>query len=312
MNTFLVTGGAGFIGSHLAEALTKRGDAVVVLDDFSTGKRENLAHFAENVRVIEGSIADLDVCHEAVAGVDYVLHEAALPSVPRSVEAPLTANEANITGTLNMLVAARDAGVKRFVYAASSAAYGDTPTLPKVETMLPNPLSPYAVGKLTGEMYCEVFHGLYGLETVALRYFNVFGPRQDPESQYAAVIPKFVTLLLKNESPLIHGDGEQSRDFTHIDNVVHANLLACQAPKAAAGQVFNCACGENMTLNELAGILQELTGSDAAPQHGPPRSGDIKHSTADIAKVRDLLGFEPCVTTRQGLERVVAWYRDAG
>ena len=312
MNTFLVTGGAGFIGSHLAEALTKRGDAVVVLDDFSTGKRENLAHLAEKVRVIEGSITDPDVCQQAVAGVDYVLHEAALPSVPRSVEDPLTANDANITGTLNMLVAARDAGVKRFVYAASSAAYGDTPTLPKVETMLPNPLSPYAVGKLTGEMYCEVFHGLYGLETVALRYFNVFGPRQDPESQYAAVIPKFVTLFFQNESPLIHGDGEQSRDFTHVDNVVHANLLACQAPKAAAGQVFNCACGENMTLNELAGILQELTGSDAAPQHGPPRPGDIKHSTADIAKVRDLLGFEPCVTTRQGLEQVVAWYRDAG
>ena len=306
---FLVTGGAGFIGSNIAEALCARGDSVAILDDFSTGKRENIADLAERAEVIEGSIADLETCRRAVQGADFVLHQAALPSVPRSVEDPLSANAANVTGALNMLVAARDEGVRRFVFAASSAVYGDLATLPKSEDMPTNPLSPYGVQKLTGEMYCRMFFTLYGFETVALRYFNVFGPRQDPASQYAAVVPQFITRVLRGESPTIHGDGEQSRDFTYIDNVVHANLAACEAPKEAAGEVYNIACGERVTVNELARIVKETLGSDVAVQHGPERPGDVKHSLADISKARRLLGYEPQVSFQQGIKKVAAWYQ---
>lgn len=309
MSTYLVTGGAGFIGSNLVHALHARKETVVVLDDFSTGKRKNLGELASDIRLIEGSIADLDTCKEAVRGADYVLHQAALPSVPRSVSDPISSNTVNIDGTLNMLVAARDAGVKRFVYAASSSAYGNTPTLPKVETMPASPLSPYAVSKYAGELYCNIFHRLYGLETICLRYFNVFGPRQDPTSQYSAVIPKFIAAYFQGGQPVIHGDGEQSRDFTAIANVVDANLLACVAPGEAAGRTFNCACGERTTINELAAILAESCGVDISPKHVDSRPGDVAHSHADIASIRQHLGYEPKVSLREGIEETVAWYR---
>ena len=310
MSRFLVTGGAGFIGSNLATSLVEKGESVVILDDFSTGKKSNIAPLADRITLIEGSITDLAVCRKAVDSIDYVFHEAALPSVPRSVEDPIGSNDANTDGTLNMLVAARDAGVKRFIYAASSSAYGDTPTLPKVETMPAAPLSPYAVSKYAGELYCSIFTRLYGLETIALRYFNVFGPRQDPASQYAAVIPKFISSFFHGESPSIHGDGEQSRDFAYIDNVVHANLLACQAPSEATGRMYNCACGERTTLNELAAMLKAFTGSEASPVYIDRRPGDIEHSLADISAAQRWLGYEPIVHVREGLERTVAWYRE--
>ena len=309
MATFLVTGGAGFIGSNLVEALLERGETVRVLDDFSTGKRANLETFSDQITLIEGSITEEAACRRAVAGVDYVLHLAALPSVPRSVEDPVGTNEVNVNGTLNMLVASRDAGVKRFVFAASSAAYGDNPASPKREDMLVGPLSPYAVQKVTGELYCRMFYTLYGLETVALRYFNVFGPRQDPNSQYAAVVPRFITMFLRNEAPVIDGDGEQSRDFTFVANVIHANLLACEAPSAAAGQVFNIACGERISVNELARQVREQVGAKVEAEHGPARIGDVKHSLADIDKARRLLGFEPVALFDEGMKRVVAWYK---
>lgn len=309
MARFLVTGGAGFIGSNLVETLLNRGEDVRVLDDFSTGRRENLAHMPGKVELLEGSITDLDLCRRAVNGADYVLHQAALPSVPRSVEDPLTTNAINATGVVNMLVAARDAGVKRFVYAASSAAYGDLPVLPKSEDLETRPLSPYAVQKLAGEMYARLFHTLYGLETVSLRYFNVFGPRQDPASEYAAVIPRFITRLLGGAPPLIYGDGEQSRDFTYVDNVVHANLLACTAPSAAAGETFNIACGDRVSLNRLAALIAECLGVDHAPEYAPARPGDVKHSLADIGKARRLLGYAPVTEFREGLEKAIAWYR---
>jgi len=308
MSTFLVTGAAGFIGSNLAESLLAAGESLVLLDNFSTGKRENIAPF-EQARVIEGSIADLQTCREAVQGVDYVLHQAALPSVPRSIEDPIASNDTNVAGTLNLLVAARDAGVKRFVYAGSSSVYGNSPTLPKVETMPTNPLSPYAIQKLTAEQYCKTFHDLFGLETIVLRYFNVFGPRQDPQSQYSAVIPKFINAMLADESPVINGDGEHSRDFTYIDNVVHANRLACEAPDVAAGEVYNCACGERLSLNELAGTIKEISGANAEVTHGSARPGDVEHSLANIDKARKRLGYAPRVSVREGLEKTVEWYR---
>lgn len=309
MARYVVTGGAGFIGSNIAEALCKRGESVVVFDDFSTGKRVNLAHLAGDVEVLEGSITDLAMCRLAVKGADYVLHEAALPSVPRSVEDPVTTHTVNVTGTVNMLVAARDAGVKRFVFAASSAAYGDLPTLPKLEDMPTNPLSPYAVQKLASEAYCRLFFTLYGLETISLRYFNVFGPRQDPTSQYAAVVPAFITMLLRGEAPTIDGDGEQSRDFTFVENVIHANLLACHAPREAAGEVYNIACGEQISVNTLARLIAEVIGTNVKAKHGPARPGDVKHSLAGIDKAKKLLGFEPIVGFREGLEKVIPTYR---
>lgn len=305
---FLVTGGAGFIGSNLVEGLVRRGDSVVVLDNFSTGKRENLEGFLEHIQVVEGSITDLPTVRRAVQDADFVLHQAALASVQRSVDDPLTSNETNVRGTLNVLVAARDAGVRRLVYAASSSAYGDTEELPKRESMPPQPLSPYAVQKWVGEQYCQVFSSLYGLDTVSLRYFNVFGPRQDPASHYAAVIPIFVSRLLSDASPTIYGDGEQSRDFTYIDNVVNANLKACEGD-AKNGAVVNIACGERFSLNELYRTLCKLTGSKREPIYAAARQGDVRHSMADIGAARQLLGFEPQVDFHTGLERTVDWYR---
>ena len=308
MAKFLVTGGGGFIGSSLVEHLVSQGESVVVLDDFSTGKVENLAGIEDRIEIIEGSITCLDTCRRAVRGVDFILHEAALPSVPRSIENPVASNHVNVSGTLNMLVASRDEGVKRFVYAASSSVYGDTEDLPKVETMPAIPLSPYAISKYTGEMYCHTFFELYGLQTIALRYFNVFGPKQDPASQYSAVIPKFITAHLRDESPVIFGDGEQSRDFTYIDNVIHANILACAAAPKAFGRVFNCACGEQITLNEMAFMIKEILGSYMPVLHADPRPGDVMHSLADLRSAKDLLRYSPKTTTREGLERVIPWY----
>lgn len=308
MAFYLVTGGAGFIGSNLVEELLKREERVRIIDDFSTGKRENIAPFLDRIEVVEGSITNPEDCQRAVDGVDYVLHQAAIPSVPKSVQIPVETNAANVGGTLNMLVAARDANVKRFVYAASSSAYGDTPTLPKVETMPGSPKSPYAVQKYTGEMYCRVFTSTYGLQTVALRYFNIFGPRQDPTSFYSAVIPKFITICMKDEAPTIYGDGETSRDFTHIDNAVSANLLACTADEKCAGHVMNVACGERFTLNELAETIREMVGKGKPATHAETRVGDVKHSLADISRAKELIGYEPKVKFAEGIRRVVEWY----
>ncbi len=310
MAHYLVTGGAGFIGSNLVEALIGRGEKVRVLDNFSTGKRANLADFASRIELQEGSITRLEDCQRAVAGVDYVLHQAALPSVPKSIAMPVESNEANVVGTLNMLVAAKDANVKRFVYAASSSAYGDTPTLPKVETMPGMPKSPYAVQKYTGELYLKVFYETYGLETVGLRYFNIFGPRQDPTSFYSAVIPKFATAMMAGKSPVIFGDGTQSRDFTFIANVVEANLRACVAPKVCAGRVMNIACGERISLNQLAEIMAQALGSSVKPTYEPDRPGDVKHSLADVSLAWELIGDTPQVLFKEGIERAVRWYRE--
>jgi len=318
---FLVTGGAGFIGSNMAESLLKRGKKVRVLDNFLTGKRSNLSFpNSEKIEIMEGDIRSPDVCRKALAGMDYVIHLAALGSVPRSVEDPLLTNEINITGTLNLLVAARDGGVKRFVYASSSSVYGDQPTdrmadesgspPPKVETMTPNPMSPYALSKLVGETYCGLFHRLYGLETVALRYFNVFGPRQDPESEYAAVIPRFIKALFQDKQPVIYGDGKQSRDFTFVEDVVRANLLACAAPLDAVGRVFNTACNRRFTLLQLLDELGNILKTDIGPVFAEQRKGDVRHSMADISLARKFLGFEPEVSFRKGLEETVSWFRN--
>lgn len=303
----LVTGGAGFIGSSIARALLARGDQVRVLDNFSSGRRENLQDLT-GVEVLDGDILDDAALARAVAGVSLIFHQAAIPSVPRSVADPFPTNEANVTGTLKVLQAARQAGTRRVVYAASSSAYGDTPTLPKVETMATVPLSPYAVAKLAGELYCRAFYKVYGLETVALRYFNVFGPRQDPKSQYAAVIPRFATAALKGEPAVIYGDGEQSRDFCFIENVVAANLLAAEAGDAA-GRVFNVACGEAVSLNQVLDQLEQIVGHPIERRHEPARSGDVRHSLADISAARDNLKYRPLVTFAQGLRKTVDWFR---
>jgi nucleoside-diphosphate-sugar epimerase len=312
MAHYLVTGGGGFIGSNLVETLVGRGERVRVLDDFSTGKRENLAPWRDRIEVLEGSLTRIEDCRRAADGVDYVLHQGALPSVPKSVELPRETNEVNVVGTLNMLVAARDAKAKRFVFAASSSAYGDTPTLPKVETMPASPKSPYAVQKYAGELYCRVFFETYGLETVALRYFNIFGPRQDPTSFYSAVIPKFITAYLRGDVPTIFGDGETSRDFTFIENVVNANLAACTAPSACAGQVMNIACGERISLNDLARVIAEALNSTEKPRYAPERVGDVKHSLADIGRAEALIGYVPKVKFAEGIRRTIDWYRQQG
>jgi len=304
----LVTGGAGFIGSHLVRCLLQDGYSVRVLDDFSTGKRPNLEDVLDRIEVVDGSMTDLPTAQRAVAGVHYVLHQAAVPSVPRSVRDPLGSNEANVTGTLKMLVAARDAGVRRFVYAASSSAYGNTPTLPKVETMPTDPLSPYAVAKLAGENYARAFFRVYGLETVCLRYFNVFGPRQDPKSEYAAVIPRFIEALLRDEEVTIHGDGEQSRDFTYIDNTVQANLKAMTAPDAP-GETCNVAYGERYTLNQMVALLGEIMRVKPRVRYIEGRQGDVKHSLADIDKARRLLGYDPQISFQEGLARTVSYFQ---
>ena len=306
---YLVTGGAGFIGSHIAESLVKRGERVRVLDNLMTGKRENLDHLVDKLEFIEADIRDANTTRQAMEGVSIVYHEAAIPSVPRSVADPQLSHDVNVNGTFNVLMAARDAGVKRVIFAASSSAYGDTEVLPKTETMLPNPLSPYAAAKLVGELYCQTFTRVYGLETVALRYFNVFGPRQDPTSPYSGVISKFVTALLNNEAPTIFGDGEQSRDFTYIANVVDANLRAAEAPEAV-GQVMNLGIGQRITLNQLFEELQKIIGTNLKPNYSPTRAGDVRHSLADIARAENLLGYCPLVGLAEGLEYTVDWYRE--
>jgi nucleoside-diphosphate-sugar epimerase len=306
---YLITGGAGFIGSNMAERLAGQGKRVRIFDNFTSGKRENFAAFVDKVEIIDSDLRVLEAVKHAMADVRYVLHIGAVPSVPRSVEDPHTTNQANITGTLNVLIAAREAGVRRVVFSSSSSVYGDTPTLPKHEDMPPSPLSPYAVQKLTGEYYSRIFWQLYGLETVTLRYFNVFGPRQDPQSQYAAVIPRFITAILKGESPTIYGDGKQTRDFSHVENVIDANLAACTAPKEALGQTFNIACGGRISLLELVDTVNKILGKNVKPKFDPPRPGDVRDSQADITKAQKLLGWTPRVNFHKGIEKVVAWYQ---
>lgn len=322
MARYTVTGGAGFIGSHLVEELLRRGHMVRVADNFSTGKRENIdaalaaavrdgaADAASRLEVVEGDLADLDVARRACAGADYVLHQAAIPSVPRSVQDPIASNRANIDATLNVLVAARDAGVRRVVFAGSSSEYGDTPTLPKHEEMPTDPLSPYALQKVVGEQYMRQFTRLYGLETVSIRYFNVFGPRQDPGSPYSGVISLFIKWLLAGQAPTIHGDGEQTRDFTYVANVVDGVLRACEAPRAA-GEAINVATAGRVSLNELLRVLQGILGTSLTPVYGPPRIGDVRDSQASIDKAARLLGYAPVVPFEEGLRRTVAWFRGA-
>jgi nucleoside-diphosphate-sugar epimerase len=312
MAVYLITGIGGFIGSSLARELLRRGERVRGVDNFSTGKRENLAQILGQIDFHEGDILNLDAMKSACTGVDYVLHQAAIPSVPKSVLDPIASNRANVDGTVNVLVAARDAKVKRVIYAASSSAYGDTPTLPKHERMTPDPISPYAVAKLASEHYLISFYRCYGLVTVALRYFNIFGPRQDPSSPYSGVLAKFITQMLAGHQPTIFGDGEQSRDFTYIDNAVEANLLACTAPAPqAAGKVFNVATGRRVTLNETFKLLQTLTAYSGSPIYAAERGGDIKHSLADISSAEKHLGYKPKVNFEEGLRRTVDWYRSS-
>jgi nucleoside-diphosphate-sugar epimerase len=306
--TYLVTGGAGFIGSNIAAKLISLDQKVRVIDNFATGRRENIEPLLSGVTFIEGDINDVAAARGAMEGADIVLHLAAIPSVQRSVDDPVASNHANVSGTLNLLNLAKELKVRRFVYSASSSAYGDTPTLPKKESMQPNPLSPYAISKYVGELYCKTFFNLFGLETISLRYFNVFGPKQDPNSHYAAVIPKFITALLGDEVPVIFGDGEQTRDFSFIDNVVHANLLAASCGRTQ-GEVVNIACGERYSLNQLFSMLCDLTGRKSRPRYEPARLGDVRDSLADISSAKEIINYEPVVFFREGLERTVAWYR---
>jgi UDP-glucose 4-epimerase len=307
----LVTGGAGFIGSHLVHELVRRGERVRVLDDFSTGRQENLRDIVDRIEMVEGSLTDPGAVKRAVEGVTFILHQGARPSVPQSIQDPLGTHQANASGTLNLLVAARRAAVSRVVYASSSSVYGDTPTLPKEERMQPEPRSPYAASKLAGELYCHVFHNTYGLETVSLRYFNVFGPRQDPSSEYSAVIPKFITAMLAGRPPTIFGDGKQSRDFTYVRDVVEANLQALRAPRAP-GAVMNLACGERHTLLQLVDLLNHILGTDFESIFASARPGDVRHSHASTLLARELLGFETSVSFREGLERTGEWFKRHG
>jgi len=309
MDTYLVTGGAGFIGSNIAENLVRRGERVRIADNFSTGRRENVAGFADDIEILQGDLADLDFARYVVQGIDYVIHQAAIPSVPRSVSDPITNNRAGVVATLNILVAARDAGVKRMTYASSSSVYGEAlDGMPKREDMLPVPLSPYGVSKLSSEQYCLSFFTVYGFQVVALRYFNVFGPYQDPKSEYAAVIPKFITASLGYEAPIIYGDGEQTRDFTYVGNIVAANLHALKHPNAP-GQVFNVAMGQANSINQLVAALADMTGVALQPRSADPRSGDIRHSRADVTKAAQVMGFHPQISFVEGLRRSVDWYR---
>jgi UDP-glucose 4-epimerase len=309
MDKFLVTGGAGFIGSNICNRLVSDGCFVRVVDNLLTGKKTNLAGILDKIEFIKADMGDENVARTAMKDIDMVLHQGALPSVPRSVDDPAATHRHCVDATFTLLLAARDAKVKRFVYASSSSAYGDTPTLPKVETMLPSPLSPYAAAKLAGEYYCSVFYNVFGLQTISLRYFNVFGPHQDPTSQYAAAIPAFVTSILKDKPPTIYGDGEQSRDFTYVDNVVEANLLAARARKAA-GEVINIACGQAITVNEIIDMINEILGKNIKPIYAAPRPGDVKHSLADITLAKKLIKFKPKASFRQGLEKAIDWYRE--
>jgi nucleoside-diphosphate-sugar epimerase len=309
MEKFLVTGGAGFIGSNICKRLVSQGCFVRVVDNLLTGKKTNLADIIDEIEFIEADMGDEDIARSAMKDIDFCLHEGALPSVPRSVDNPAATHQHCLNATFTLLLAARDAGIKRFVYASSSSAYGDTPILPKVETMSPNPLSPYAVSKLAGEYYCSVFSKVFGLETISLRYFNVFGPHQDPTSQYAAAIPAFVTTILKGRQPTVYGDGKQSRDFTYVDNVVEANLLAAKAKKTS-GEVINIACGQAVTVNETIEIINELVDKNIKPIYADPRPGDVKHSLADISLAKKLIAFKPKVSFRDGLQKAIGWYRD--
>jgi len=308
MAVYVVTGGGGFIGSHIVEELIRRGQTAKIIDNFSTGKRANVEPFKTRAEVIESDIADATNLRDVLSGVDYVIHQAAIPSVPKSMLDPVKSHHANVNGTLNLLLSARDAGVKRVVYASSSSLYGDSPTLPKHEGMMPKPLSPYGAQKLFAEMYCQVFTRAYGLETVSLRYFNVFGPRQDATSQYSGVLALFIPAVLQGRRPKIYGDGLQSRDFTYVQNVVEANLLACTVP-GVGGEVFNVACGDRITVNSMLQQINKITGNDIAPIYAEPRAGDIKHSQADITRAKEHLGYEPVVTFEEGLARTIEWYR---
>lgn len=307
---YLVTGGAGFIGSNIVDELLRRGCNVTVLDDFSSGKEENLSNALSKIRLIRGDICDLEAAREACEGADYVLHLAARTSVPRSVKDPIETNHVNIDGTLNVLVAARDARVRRVVYAASSAAYGETPTLPKTESMPPDPISPYGVTKLVGEMYAQVFGRAYSLENVSVRYFNVFGPRQDPSSQYSGVLSRFILAILEGSAPVVYGDGEQSRDFTYVDNVVDISLRACEAP-GVSGKVFNGGTGARVSLNDVLRMLGDIIGSSVRAKYDPPRAGDILHSQADIRHAAEFLGYSPRVGFEEGLLRTWKWYSES-
>ena len=309
MARYLVTGGGGFIGSHLVDRLLELGHSVRVLDNFATGRRQNLAHCQADIELIEGDLREADTVLRAAAGCEVILHQGALPSVPRSVSDPVTSNAVNVVGTLNVLQAARERGVRRVVIASSSSIYGDTPTLPKVESMPMNPRSPYATSKMAAESYTRIFADVYGMETVALRYFNVFGPRQDPGSQYSGVIAKFMTFALRGQTYTINGDGNQSRDFTYVANAVQANMLAATAP-GVNGAVINIACGQRITLNDLTRILNKLVGREIPTAYGPPRTGDVEHSLADIGQARALLGYEPLVDVETGLARTLDWYRE--
>jgi nucleoside-diphosphate-sugar epimerase len=309
MDKFLVTGGAGFIGSNITRKLISQGCFVRVVDNLLTGKKTNLSDIIDKIEFVEADIGDAQVAQQAVKDIDVILHQAALPSVPRSVDDPAATHRHCVDATFTLLLAARDAKVKRFVYAASSSAYGDTPKLPKVETMMPMPLSPYAAAKLMGEYYCSVFYKVFGLETISLRYFNVFGPYQDPTSQYAAAIPAFVTAILEDKPPTIFGDGEQSRDFTYIDNIVSANLLAARA-KQTQGQAVNIACGDAVTVNKIIDMINDIVGKNVKPIYADSRPGDVKHSLADISLATQIIGYEPVVPFKQGLEKAITWYRD--
>jgi len=310
MARYLVTGGGGFIGSHLVHELTRRGEEVRVVDNFITGSRSNLATQLDRIELIEGDLAELDVAQDATRGVDYILHLAAIPSVPRSVADPIASNSSNVNGTLNLLVAARDQGVRRFVYSSSSSVYGNSPILPKHEALPTDPLSPYAVSKLAGEKYSLAFAGVFGIPVVCLRYFNVFGPKQDPTSEYSAVIPKFISCMLRGVAPLIYGDGTQTRDFTYVSNVVQANLLAC-ASKKAVGHVLNAALGVQISLLDLVGHLNQILGTSLSPLFQPGRPGDVKHSCADPRLAYSELGFREFVSFEEGLRRTVEWFRKA-
>jgi len=306
MSSFLVTGGAGFIGSHIVDRLVQEGHTVRVLDNFLAGKMENIEHNLDKIDLIKGDLRDMETVTRAVDGMEFILHQAALRSVPRSVEDPLPYCDVNIKGTLNLLMAARDAGVKRVVFASSSSVYGNNPELPKHEKMLPDPISPYAVTKLAGEAYCRTFTQLYGLETVSLRYFNVFGPRQDPHSQYATVIPLFITAMIKGERPVIFGDGHHSRDFTYVSNNVDANLLACTAP-AASGEIINVACGQRFSLLELVQAINDFLGTSIEPIFAPERPGDVKHTQGDNRKAQELMNYSPKISFMEGLKEMVHW-----
>jgi len=309
MEKYLVTGGAGFIGSNIVKKLLEQGELVRAVDNFSTGRKENIEEFLENsnFEFIEGDITDLKTCQEAVKGIDFVLHQAAVPSVPRSIADPIRSNNANVLGTLNMLIAARDEKVKRFVYASSSSIYGDNPELPKKEDFLVRPISPYSLTKYAGERYCQIFYNIYQVPTICLRYFNVFGPKQNPDSQYSAVIPKFIKAFLSDEKPVIFGDGKQSRDFTFVDNVVSANVLAAKS-KTGLGEVFNIACEGETSLNELVGFLQEISGKKIEAEYKEARLGDVPHSKADISKAKEFLGYRSLVDIKEGLKKTFDWY----